>query len=234
MIYGLIIFDCDGTLVDSEALNNQAMLDLIKSFGIHDYDMDYALTHFMGLRFGKIAEMIAAQTGFTFPEDAPARYRARVRELTTAHLSPIAGAADMVREAARQAKICVASNGERGNVLFSLQKVGLLDFFTEQRVFTGLMVENPKPAPDLFLLAAKTLGESPENALVIEDSPAGVQAGLSAGMQVWGFCGAHHAPEKHAQKLEKSGAHAVHLCMDDLRADIAALICRPNVLSSRW
>jgi len=217
MVKSLIIFDCDGTLVDSEALNLRALLDVITGFGVTEYDLDQAYKLFTGLRFSKIIEKVTAQTGFTFPEDAGMRYRARVRELAEAELQPIPGAYEMVEAAARQSKICVASNGERGNVLFSLQKVGLLDLFEEQHIFTGLMVENPKPAPDLFMLAAKELNAPAQHTLVIEDSPTGVQAGIAAGMTVWGFSGAHHDPRSQETLLMEKGAAQVFQTMTDLK-----------------
>jgi HAD superfamily hydrolase (TIGR01509 family) len=216
----LIIFDCDGTLVDSETLNLQAILDVIGTFGINDYDLDHAHAHFTGLRFSKIIQTISGETGVTFPEDAKLLYRSRVRELARSHLEPIEGAIEMVRKAAACAKICVASNGERGNVLYSLEKVGLLDFFEEKHVFTGLMIENPKPAPDIFELASKELNTAPAQCLVIEDSPTGVTAAVAANMNVWGFCGTHHAPEEQAAKLRTAGARCIHTHMNALQADL--------------
>lgn len=219
----LIIFDCDGTLVNSETLNNQAILDVIRGFGIERYDMEHALTHFMGLRFSRIIAKITEETGFAFPEDAGMQYRTRVRELASLHLEPIEGIYEMVREATRFAQVCVASNGERNNVLFSLDKVGLMDFFDERHVFTGLMVDNPKPAPDLFLLAAREMGILPSRCLVIEDSIAGVRAGKAAGMAVWGVCLTHHAPKEHGALLQEAGATDVFYDAPGLHSAVAEL-----------
>lgn len=219
MIGTLILFDCDGTLVDSEYLNLFAILEILKSFGIHDYDMDYGLTHFTGLRFSDIAKQITAQTGVVFPPNAAQLYLAKVRELSPVYMKPVEGAREVVALAAQHATICVVSNGERNNVLFSLEATNLREFFPDTHVFTGLMA-NPKPAPDLFLLAAERMGILPSQTLVIEDSVPGVRAGVAAGMTVWGFCGTHHDQDTHIPILKNLGAEKVYRSMKTLGADL--------------
>lgn len=218
MTYSLILFDCDGTLVDSEHLNNLAIVTLIQEFGLSEYTMEHALEHFVGLRFSHIMSNISAETGYVFPNDISKRYLLKVRALAESHMHPIEGASAMVQSAQKHANICVVSNGERNNVLFSLDRVGLSPFFDEEIVFTGMMAKNPKPAPDLFLLAAHHHKTNPEQALVIEDSVAGVQAGCAAGMDVWGFCGTHHAPDAQEEKLHQAGAKRVFRSMHDMKA----------------
>lgn len=204
----LILFDCDGTLVDSEYLNNLAMIKVLHGFGLTQYTIEYALQNFVGLRFSHIMKRVTKETGFTPPEHASRLYLDKVAELTGQYMKPIEGARDMVLAAQKRFETCVVSNGERNNVLSSLRFVGLDDLFEEDFIFTGLMAPNPKPAPDLFLLAAARKGIDPQQCLVIEDSCAGVQAGLAAGMTVWGFSGAH-GDDAYVQALRDAGAHEV-------------------------
>ena len=164
--------------------------------------------------------MIAQETGFTFPDNAAKIYLGKVNALSETETKDIAHVHDMIITAKTCADICVVSNGERNNVLSSLKRANLLHFFEEEFVFTGLMAPNPKPAPDLFLLAANQKNICPSKTLVIEDSIAGVMGASAANMDVWGFCGTHHAPKPHAETLLKTGAKATYTSMQDV---IAAL-----------
>ncbi len=222
MTYSLILFDCDGTLVDSEYLNIKAIVTLLEEFGITQYDIDYGLAHFSGHRFSNIIGMVAENTGFTFPEDAAKLYLAKVRAIAPSEMRAVEGAKGVVQTASGMADICVVSNGERNNVLWSLDFVGLRPFFKDEYIFTGLMAP-PKPAPDLFLLAADKRDTAPTRTLVIEDSVTGVKAALAANMDVWGFCGTHHAPTEHAQKLKETGATRVYHSMADIKEALEQL-----------
>lgn len=222
MAYALVLFDCDGTLVDSEYLNILAILDTLKEFGVTNFNMDYALTHFTGLRFSKILSLASQATGVSFPENTRDIYLAKVRELAPIYMKEISGTKDVVRQALSSGKACVVSNGEQNNVVNALRNVGLLEFFDLDHIFTGLMAPNPKPAPDLFLLAAQKMGIEPIKTLVIEDSVAGVSAGVAANMDVWGFCGTHHDAQNHAQKLLELGAKKVFHTMSDLNTALKA------------
>ncbi|MGH1402737.1 MAG: HAD family hydrolase [Alphaproteobacteria bacterium] len=216
MCYDLVIFDCDGTLVDSEYLNIKAIVSFLNDFGIHDYDIEYGLSHFSGFRFSAIIGKIAQETGFTFPDNASKLYLSKVRALASTDMKRIENADKMVECASRNTKVCVVSNGERQNVLSSIHFAGLDTFFPDQNVISGLMAPNPKPAPDLFLLAAQQHDVSPHKCLVIEDSSAGVTGAHAANMDVWGFCGTHHAPKEHADALIKAGAEKTFLSMQDM------------------
>lgn len=215
MPYDLIIFDCDGTLVDSEYLNNFSLVTLFQSFGL-TYDIDHALEHWVGLRLSSIMQMVKLDQGFIFPENTPALFNAKVKSLASTHLKKIEHVVHTVETAQNHADICVVSNGERNSVLASLNHAGLSHFFDKEFIFTGLMAENPKPAPDLFLLAAEKKGIDPSRILVIEDSLAGVTAAVAAGMDVWGFYGCHHAPHMYAPKLRQAGAREVFTEMRDV------------------
>ncbi|MCB1680317.1 MAG: HAD family phosphatase [Rhodospirillales bacterium] len=219
MKHPLIIFDCDGTLVDSELLNNMAMVEVLQGFGLAQYDLDHALEHFTGLRFSQILETINRDTGFLFPPDAAKGYLSAVRRLAPTHMKAVPGAEELVRHASSRSKISVVSNGERNNVLMSLEMTGLRHLFSEEHIFTGLMAA-AKPAPDLFLLAMDRLGERAAETLIIEDSVVGVTGGVAAGATVWGFTGTHHAPEKQEKALKNAGAKWVFGEMTEALAEI--------------
>lgn len=208
--FDLIIYDCDGTLTDSENINNRALLEVLHEAGFEMFDLDYAYKNWVGTTVSNILLKIQMETGRLPPEDTVAKYMVRVAELQlSGGLVAIEGAAELVTASKTKFKICVASNGERRNVIESLKIVDLFDNFTEETVFTKIQVKNPKPFPDLFLFAADKMGVSPERCLVIEDSEAGVRAGVAAGMTVFGYAGSSHDPEKHYQHLKSAGAHEV-------------------------
>lgn len=207
--FQLLIFDCDGTLVDSEYLNNKAFSDVLTGFGLEKYTPDYCTANFVGRTISNLMLEIQMETGFDFPADTVQRYISRVEALQQIELYPVKGALDFVRLCAEQLPVCVGSNGERRNVLRSLELTGFSPYFPEERVFTKIQVKEGKPAPDLFLFAADQMGVSPDRCVVIEDSVTGVTAGVAAGMVTIGFTGTHHEPEKQAIGLKSAGAHAV-------------------------
>lgn len=207
--FDLIIFDCDGTLTDSEYVNNQALIEVLEESGFAGYTLEHAYAHWVGTTVSSICLAIQMETGREVPADIVPRYIARVSQLQTTALKPIDGAPTLVEAAARKFKICVASNGERSNVLNSLVLTKLMPHFTDENVFTKIQVKNPKPHPDLFLFAAGKMGIDPSRCLVIEDSAAGVTAGVAAGMTTWGITAAAHDPVKQAQTLKSAGAYAV-------------------------
>lgn len=218
----LIIFDCDGTLTDSEMVNNQALLDVLREEGITQYDLDYAYANWVGKTVSTINLMIQMETGKTLSPDVVQRYIARVAVLQQSSLKPIKDAASLVASAKEKYKICVASNGERSNVIQSLVMTGLMPYFHEDHIFSKIQVRNPKPYPDLFLFAAHNMGVSPEACLVIEDSATGVTAGVSAGMTTWGFTGSAHNPQKQAVTLKQAGAHEVFDALIHIREKLVA------------
>lgn len=210
MSFDLIIFDCDGTLVDSESLNNQATIDILEECGVQGYSLDHALNHWAGTTYSSIRLVVQMETGKMLPDDFTMRCVYRVAELQEQELKSVAGAMETVKALEDKGiKTCVASNGERTNVLNSIRLTGLQPFFPEARVFTKIQVERPKPAPDLFLFAADKMGADPKACIVIEDSEAGVTAGVAAGMKVVGFTGTSHDKTRQAGRLTGAGAWAV-------------------------
>lgn len=209
MNFDLLIFDCDGTLVDSEYLNNLATVKMLAQEGLPQYDLAYAFENFVGLRLTTILETIAHETGHVFPPDLSPRYTALVDELAPQYLKPIDGVLDCVAYAAARTKICVASNGQRDNVLHSLEWADIKKYFPDEHVFTAAQVENGKPAPDIFLLAAKTMGVEPSRCVVIEDSVPGVTGAFAAGMHTIGFVNAHQDMDLYGGRLKAAGAEHV-------------------------
>lgn len=209
MSYDLVIFDCDGTLVDTEYLNLLATTQVLAEEGLEQFDLAYGYKHFLGYKFQDSLDRIAADTGYAFPPDMSRRYIEKVQALAPLHFKPVEGALELVRFVReRGVQICVASNGEKKNVLTSVKMAELDTLFPAGSVFAASDVEIPKPAPDLFLHAAHKTGVAPDRCLVIEDSRVGVQAGKAAGMTVWGFTGTH-ADEDHGHALRAAGADQI-------------------------
>lgn len=218
----LVIFDCDGTLVDSEALNNRITASIMAENGAPQYNLDYCLNHFAGIRLSEIIAMVEERHNLRFAPDAVEQYRKGVLERMPFELKPIKAALETVNAVAARGPVCVASNGERDNVLKSLSLTGIAGIIPDNLTFTADMVRHPKPAPDLFLYAAQKMGADPEQCLVIEDSVFGVQAARAAGMRVLGFTGVHHDPENQAALLTRNGATAIVQTLPE----IIAFLCR--------
>lgn len=219
--YDLIIFDCDGTLVNSEALNNSVTADMIAEAGLPQYNLQYCLDHFAGITLGNIIHILEERHDVRFPENAIDLCRQKVQMRMAAELKSVPHAVETVEALVQNYKACVASNGERGSVLQSLVLTGIKPFFPDDIIFTANMVAHPKPAPDLFLFAAKQMGIAPERCLVIEDSIFGVQAARAAGMDVLGITGVHHAPEHQAIALRDNGATDIIMTLPDILAFLA-------------
>lgn len=195
--YNLIIFDCDGTLVDSEAIHSRAISEVLAAHGYPQYTHEYCLTHFTGMNMPSMLAHLANEIGQVLPvESLVAQFTERGELLAHQHIQAIPFARTLLAQLPH--KKCVASNGERSAVLSSLHLTGLDSFFQESQVFTHSQVKQGKPAPDIFLYAAAQMGAEPHTCLVIEDSTTGITAAKAAGMTVLGFTGAsHHNPHMY-------------------------------------
>ena len=181
-----MIFDCDGVLVDSEHLSCTALSESLSELGI-ELTVEETMAEFMGRSRMHMLERTAELHGAPVPDGWPEAYDARRDAALHRELEAVPGieeALDAV-EAAGHAT-CVASSGDHGKMRLTLGKTGLYDRF-DGRIFSATEVSRGKPAPDLFLHAAQRLGFSPEECVVIEDSPAGVEAARAAGMRVLGY-----------------------------------------------
>lgn len=211
-----IIFDCDGTLVDSETAANKALIMLLHKYGLGQYTLEHAYECFVGRTVYDIFRELEAVHGMTFPDDVIDKLIEMRMEQDQLYLKPIPGLTEALPRIAGWFPVAVASNGERPNVIRSLKLANIYHHFRPELIFTKDDVKHPKPAPDIYRFAAKALKLKPEDCVVIEDSPLGVRSGVAAGCQVWGFSAvSKHSPEP-AQALWDAGAVAVFDSMRDL------------------
>ena len=179
----LVIFDCDGTLVDSEELGTSVLLEMASELSLHLPLRETNLL-FRGWQLDRCVAQIETWLGRKLPDDFVAQVRLRTRSTFEAKLQPIPGAVELVQ--ALRLPMCVASSGPREKIELSLSLTGLLPYFKD-RIFSGYELGSWKPDPGLFLHAARTLGVEPARCAVVEDSLVGVQAGIAAGMQVFAY-----------------------------------------------
>ena len=178
-----IIFDCDGTLVDSEAITNQVIAEMASELGI-EMSGEEASATFGGKTLDGVVYKMRELSGNDLPNDWLPRLIQRVNESWESKLRPVKGVKELLEKI--KIPICVASNGEPTHVRHSLRLTKLYDFFNEN-IFTASEVSKPKPSPELFLYAAKKMGFVPSECAVIEDSVTGVTAAVNAEMEVYGI-----------------------------------------------
>ena len=182
----LVIFDCDGVLVDSEPTTSRAMQRVLAHCGLQ-LGLDEVQARFHGISNGQIHDTVLAHWGVRLPDDVMSLFEEAERVAAEDGLPAIPGVADAVRAvAASGTAICVGSNGSPDAIAQRLRLTGLYHWF-EGRMFSAAMVARGKPHPDVFLHAAETMGFAPPECVVIEDSDTGVQAALSAGMRVLAY-----------------------------------------------
>ncbi|PJK29079.1 HAD family hydrolase [Minwuia thermotolerans] len=202
----MVIFDCDGVLVDSEPPANRVLARYLKRHGL-DMTLDQVMSTFVGLSLGSCAEIALRDHGVRLPDSFVPDIRRLTAEVLAREVKPIAGVRAAVTAIARPA--CVASSGEISKMRLTLGTTGLLDLF-EGRLYSATMVARGKPAPDLFLHAAAAMGADPARCAVVEDSPFGIQAARAAGMLAIGFTGGGHRDHaRDAGLLRDAGAAAV-------------------------
>lgn len=204
--YEAVLFDCDGTLVNSEELYNQVLVDVFNRHGL-DFTLEYALHNWPGNTTRGIVTRVAAENGMTFPESVYDEISEHTIALRPQLMRPIDGALELVKYCAARRKVVVVSNGEPENVIESLALTGFLDVLDRNRqVFSLQDGIAPKPSPAPYLNAAKTIGVDPAKCLVFEDTIPGVTAGHAAGMDVIGVTICAHEPEKAPALLLQAGA----------------------------
>ena len=185
----LIIFDCDGVLVDSEPISISVLLELMAKAG-HVMDEETAYRLFLGRSMAATVELLREDFGFVVTPAHLEQARAILNDRFRRELKPIPGIKSALGRLSGPR--CIASSSKPERIRFSLSVTGLLDQF-EPHIYSATMVERGKPAPDLFIHAARDMDAAPDDCLVIEDSPAGVEAAKAAGMRVFGFTGGSHA-----------------------------------------
>jgi HAD superfamily hydrolase (TIGR01509 family) len=207
---GLVIFDCDGVLVDSDRISLRIQAEHITALGMPTTYED-CVRDFLGLGRPGTVRILEERHGGPLPEGWEEELDAAVHAAFRRELRPVDGIVSALDQIA--IPICVASSGSQEKMRLTLGLTGLRERF-EGRIFSADKVERGKPAPDLFLFAAARMGAAPEDCIVVEDSPIGAAAARSAGMRALGY-----APDDDGEPLAREGAAVFHSM-----ADLPALI----------
>jgi len=218
----LLIFDCDGVLVDSEHLACAALAEVMTTLG-HSMTSDEAMRAFAGRSLKDVLARAERLLSRPIPKDLGEQAAVQLMARFRRELQAVPGVKEAI--AALPYRRCVASSSDPGRLTLSLDVTGLSALFGNN-VFSAVEVANGKPAPDLFLLAARRLGEDPSSCIVIEDSVLGVEAAGAAGMAAIGFAGASHANQGLAERLAAAGAEPVIHSMANLPAAVEQVVGR--------
>jgi HAD superfamily hydrolase (TIGR01509 family) len=184
----LVIFDCDGVLIDSELISAQMLIAELATLGVQ-VDLDYVARHFLGRSYPTVMAQIRNDFALNLPASFEDAYRARLLAAFERSLAVMPGVVRVLRDLVLP--FCVATSSSPRRVEQSLRMTGLWPL-AEGRVFTASEVARGKPAPDLFLHAAARMGVPPQRCLVVEDSLTGIRSARAAGMEVWRFVGGSH------------------------------------------
>jgi beta-phosphoglucomutase-like phosphatase (HAD superfamily) len=210
--FDAILFDCDGVLVDSEPITNGVLREMLAELGWR-LSPEECMSRFVGKAIKDELGVIAQHTGVSVGDDWIVEFRERRNVALSERLVAVDGALDVVPAIAAVYgdRIAVASGADLHKVTLQLTKVGLIDAF-RGRMFSGMDTPRSKPAPDVYLLAAATLGVDPARCAVVEDTPTGVRAGVAAGATVVGYAAGLEGAAVEA--LTAAGARAI---IGDLR-----------------
>lgn len=210
----LVIFDCDGVLVDSELLSAGVLMRMLEEVGL-PITKEIMRSDFLGRSFAAAAVLAAKRFGRNLPDNFQMRYRDELLAQMKGTLTSMPGVEGVLTRLT--IPYCLATSSSPPRLALTLSETGLGAWF-EGRTFTASEVKNGKPAPDLFLLAAARFNADPARTLVIEDSDVGLRAGMAAGMQVWHFAGGSHMREG----MEHLHAATFHRRIADMAALQAA------------
>ena len=203
MAIDLVIFDCDGVLIDSEIISARMLIDELAGLGVQ-IDLAYVARHFLGRSYPTVMATIRQEFGLDLPPGFEDQYRSRLMAAFAAGLTIMPHVRDVLDSLTLPH--CVATSSSPMRAQRSLEMVGLAHL-TGDKLFTATMVDHGKPAPDLFLLCAARHGAEPARCLVIEDSLHGVRAALAAGMPVWRFIGGSHLKGRSLDEPEGARPH---------------------------
>jgi HAD superfamily hydrolase (TIGR01509 family) len=194
----LVIFDCDGVLVDSDRISLRIQAEWISALGLETTYED-CVRDFLGLGMPTTLRILTERLGHPLPLGWAEKLDAAVREGFRHELQPVPGVVEALEEI--DLPTCIASSGSQEKMRFTLGLTGLWDRFAG-RIFSADEVRRGKPAPDLFLHAASCMSTPPDRCVVVEDSPFGVAGAKAAGMSALGY-----APEDNGEHLEREGAN---------------------------
>lgn len=184
--FDMVAFDCDGVLVDSELITCGVLAEMLNELG-WPLSLEETMRIFVGRLVRDEAAMIEANISKPMPADFYLQFVERRNRALEADVHPVRGIKAAVAQLVeREMPFCVASGADRAKMRLTLGQTGLLPWF-EKNMFSGMEVPRTKPAPDVYLLAAKTMGMDPSRCVVIEDTPTGIAAGRAAGMTVYGY-----------------------------------------------
>jgi HAD superfamily hydrolase (TIGR01509 family) len=203
----LIIFDCDGVLIDSEIIASRVELDMLKKYDYECDEMEH-IKRFTGLNFSQTIKIIEQESGRYYPDELNDKIEAEIDNRLWRNLIALPGASEVLDQLDQPRCICSNSSDER--LKLSLTKTGLWDRFRPY-IFSAQSMPDiaVKPAPDIFLHAAKEFEFSPQECVVIEDSVHGVSGAVAAGMRVIGYVGASHSYPGHGDQLLDAGAETI-------------------------
>jgi HAD superfamily hydrolase (TIGR01509 family) len=209
----LVIFDCDGVLVDSEPISNRVLAEALTAEGLPT-TLEEALAEYKGLLLSDVLARAEAKLGRALPRGWVAAYERERIVAFRRDLAPITGAAQAIERVKRAGVgVCVASQGKLEKTRLTLGLTGLLDLFPDGALFSAYSVARGKPHPDLFLHVASTMALAPECCVVVEDTPIGVTAAVGAGMRVLGY-----AADADETELRQAGAEALFSSLAELPA----------------
>jgi HAD superfamily hydrolase (TIGR01509 family) len=208
----LVIFDCDGVLIDSEMLACRVEAEQLSALGV-SMTTEEVVRRFAGVSAKDVRATIERENGRTLPADYESRIARLVEQTMAQELRAIPGVHQLLPLLSTQ--YCIASSSAPEKLRYSLSLTGLYDIFAPN-IFSSTHVKRGKPAPDLFLYAAAQMNAAPAACLVVEDSVAGVQGAVAAGMRAVGFVGGAHCDIGHAERLRQAGASAVVDRLGDL------------------
>lgn len=207
----LVIFDCDGVLVDSETISNRVLAEMLTAEGLPT-TLTQSRREYQGMLLVGIRSRAEEKLGRGLPEDWLAGYESERNAAFRRELAPVTGAVETVQQVtATGLRVCVASQGKLAKIALSLSLTGLDGLFPPTARFSSYTVANGKPAPDVFLHAAASMGVAPAHCVVVEDSPSGVTGAVAAQMRTVGY-----AADSDEQALRDAGAAEILHSLDQL------------------
>ncbi len=233
----LVLFDCDGVLINSEEVGYNILSDMLARIGLV-YTREEYVELLSGVAYEQFLENLRAdhleRMGAPLPEGFEAELQEKVHEAEKQQLKAIDGVKQLLKNLRdNNIPYAVCSNSGADNLLYKLKKTGLYDDFVPY-IFSRSHVDNPKPAPDIYEHAAKIFGVDPKDCLVVEDSMTGTMAGVAAGMNVIGFVGEAHRDDSEADLLVRAGAKMIALSPQQVWEHVAdATGANPRFRSDR-
>ena len=208
----LVLFDCDGTLIDSESINAKAMSDILISLGHHKYTTSFCLHNFIGCSALEIINTLK-KLDIKNPDQILHKMHLHALTLAKTNLQPIKNAIQTLEKLITPK--CIVTNGDRNTVIEFLRITKIDTFFKAQTLFTRDQVSQPKPSPEIYLFAASKMNVPTTQCLVVEDSVIGITAAKKAGMKVLGFTGANSFHEHMEKQVKDAGAdYIIHNLLD--------------------